>query len=444
MPWNNQNGGGPWGGRGGNNKGGENKGSPQGSPWGGGNDSGGDKPPHGQRPSTGHSGGGSSGGGGGGGIHPPDMDDLLRKGQERIKQFGGGVLFLIIAFLLVAFWLYQGFYIVKQDEQAVELSFGVPKEGIIGEGPHFLFWPIETYHKVSRREYDVKIGESDESSLMLSSDQNIVNIKFSVYYNINDARAYIFNVAQPDLTIRQVSESAMREIVGRRPANDVYRNELLAVTGEVRDIIQATLDKYQIGVNVVRVAINESGPPLDVKDAFESFQRSQQERQRAIEEGNQFRARRRGEANGLASRIREDAAARKFTVVENARGQAQRFIAVANEAKLAPEATRLRLYLETMEQILTSPNKLLLDQSSSGAIPYLPLNELLRNGASTNRTESEAVVPPTNQTSNPTGSISTQTNMPSQNNGADAATGQGTTTIWVPGNSTTRNPNGGR
>jgi len=426
MPWNNQNSGGPWGG-GGGSKGG----SPKGSPWGGA--SGGDKPPRGQRPAGGSNGSGS--GGGGGGMHPPEMEDLLRKGQERLKQFGGGGIFIIIALILAAFWLYQGFYIVQQDEQAVELRFGMPKDGIIGEGPHFLFWPIETYHKVSRREYDVKIGESDESSLMLSSDQNIVNIKFSVYYNISDARAYIFNVAQPDLTIRQVSESAMREIVGRRPANDVYRNELLAVTGEVRDIIQATLDKYQIGVNVVRVAINESGPPLDVKDAFESFQRSQQERQRAIEEGNQFRARRRGEANGLASKIREDAAARKFTVVENARGQAQRFIAVANEAKLAPDATRLRLYLETMEQILTSPNKLLLDQASSGAIPYLPLNEMLRSGVNPRRAETDAAVPPTNN--NISGSPS-GLNQGSNNGALTTSSGS---TLWVPSNSTTRGSN---
>jgi len=440
MPWNNQNGGGPWGG--GGNSGGPHKGSP----WGGGT-SGGDKPPRG-KPSTGPN--GSGGGFGGGGMHPPEMDDLLRKGQERLKQFGGGAMFLVIALILVAFWLYQGFYIVQQDEQAVELRFGVPKEGIIGEGPHFLFWPIETYHKVSRREYDVKIGESDESSLMLSSDQNIVNIKFSVYYNISDARAYIFNVAQPDLTIRQVSESAMREIVGRRPATDVYRNELLAVTGEVRDIIQATLNKYQIGVNVVRVAINESGPPLEVRDAFESFQRSQQERQRAIEEGNQFRARRRGEANGLASRIREDAAARKFTVVENARGQAQRFIAVAGEAKLAPDATRLRLYLETMEQILTSPNKLLLEQGSSGAVPYLPLNELLRGGTTGGRAESDAAVPPTPQTSlqtgnpisGPTGSVSTLPDASGRigNNNAAPSARPGST-VWIPANSTARGGN---
>jgi len=436
MPWNNQNGGGPWGG------GGDKGGTGKNSPWGGGT-SGGDKPPSGRRPST-----SSNGGGGfGGGRRPPEMDDILRKGQERLKQFGGGATFIVIALVLVAFWLYQGFYIVQQDEQAVELRFGVPKEGIIGEGPHFLFWPIETYHKVSRREYDVKIGESDESSLMLSSDQNIVNIKFSVYYNISDARAYIFNVAQPDLTIRQVSESAMREIVGRRPATDVYRNELLAVTGEVRDIIQATLSKYQIGVNVVRVAINESGPPLEVKDAFESFQRSQQERQRAIEEGNQFRARRRGEANGLASRIREDAAARKFTVVENARGQAQRFIAVANEAKLAPDATRLRLYLETMEQILTSPNKLLLDQGASGVIPYLPLNELLRAPIG-NRMEGESMpqsaLPTSPQPASQTGSLSALPNTTANQAGNTAATSPQGNTIWVPGNSATRNPTGGR
>jgi len=363
MPWNNQNGGGPWGaGGGGGNK----------NPWG--------QPPKGAGGGNrGGHGGGSNGSGGGAHHTPPDMDDLLRKGQERLKQFGGGATVIVVLIALAIFWLFQSFYIVQQDEQAVELRFGKPKEQIIGEGPHFLLWPIETYHKVSLMEHTINIGGSDASSLMLSSDQNIVNISFSVYYIIENPAAYLFNVTEPVSTIQQVSESAMREVVGRRPATDVYRNELQAVAAEVMEIIQSTLNDYQSGVSVRRVAINEAGPPQEVLDAFQSVQRAEQERQRAIDEGNEYLARRLGEANGQASRIREAAAAQKFRIVEEARGQAQRFIAVANEAKNAPETTRFRLYLETMEQVFSSPNKLVLDNAGGGAVPYLPLNEMLRS-----------------------------------------------------------------
>jgi len=367
MPWNNQNGGG--------------------GPWGAGGGSGGKKNPWGQAPKgAGNSGDDGKGhrpnGSGGGGSHhsPPDMDDLLRKGQERLKQFGGGTTLAVALLALILFWVFQSFYIVQQDEQAVELLFGKPKEKIIGEGPHFRLWPIETYHKVSLMEHTINIGGSEASSLMLSSDQNIVNISFSVYYIIENPAAYLFNVNEPVSTIQQVSESAMREVVGRRPATDVYRNELQAVASEVMEIIQSTLNDYQIGVSVRRVAINEAGPPREVLDAFQSVQRAEQERQRAIDEGNEYLARRLGEANGQASRIREAAAAQKFRIVEEARGQAQRFIAVANEAKNAPESTRFRLYLETMEQVFSSPNKLVLDNSGSGAVPYLPLGEMMRPG----------------------------------------------------------------
>jgi len=349
MPWSNQNGGSPW----------------------GGSSNQGDHKNHRGRPLKGQ-------GGNDPGSMPPDMDKVFRKGQDQLKQFGGTGLFFLVVVIAVLFWAFQCFYIIQQNEQAVELRLGKPKDSIVTEGLHFCFWPVETYRKVSRTEQTATIGTHEQDGLMLSGDQNIVNVNFSVYYYIADPTAYLFNVNDQTGTIQQVAESAMREVVGRRPADDVYRNQREAVAADVLAIIQSTLDKYGVGVNVTRVSITEAAPPREVADAFNSVQQAEQERNRAIEQGNQEQAQKRGIAKGEASRIRETAAAYKARVVEEARGEAQRFVFVAKEARVAPETTRLRLYLETVEQVLSSPNKLVLDKSGGGAVPYLPLDEIMR------------------------------------------------------------------
>jgi len=352
MPWSNQNGGSPW----------------------GGNGSHGDHKNHSGRPQKGK-------GGSGPGAMPPDMDEIFRKGQNQLKQFGFGGIFVLAGILAAAFWIFQCFYIVQQNEQAVELRFGKPKDGVVSDGLRFRFWPVDTYRKVSRTEQTATIGASDQEGLMLSGDQNIVNVDFSVYYYIVDPAAYLFNVNDQADTIQQVAESAMREVVGRRPADDVYRNQREAVAAEVLAIIQSTLNKYEIGVNVMRVSITEAAPPREVADAFNSVQQAEQERNRAIEQGNQERAQTWGIANGEASRIREAAAAYKARIVEEAHGEAQRFVSVAQEAQVAPEVTRFRLYVEALEQMFSSPGKLVLDKSGGGVVPYLPLNEIMRNAS---------------------------------------------------------------
>ncbi|RCL03244.1 MAG: membrane protease subunit HflK [Candidatus Tokpelaia sp. JSC189] len=351
MPWSNQNGGG-------------NNGD---SPWGGD----GNHKNHRRWSPRGH----------GGGLRStsPGMDEILRKKQEQLKQFGGGKLFLLVGLIFAIFWIFQCFYIVQQNEQAVKLRFGKPKEGIVTEGLHFRFWPIDTYRKVPRTEQTETIGTREQDGLMLSGDQNIVHVNFSVYYYIADPAAYLFNVNDQEGTIQQVAESAMREVVGRRPADDVYRDQREVVASEVLSIIQSTLNKYGVGINVTRISITEAAPPREVAEAFNSVQQAEQERNRAIEQGNQERAQKRGIANGEASRIREAAAAYKARIVKEAYGEAQRFSSVAKEARAAPEVTRFRLYLEAVEQMLSSPDKLVLDKSGGGTVPYLPLNEIMRN-----------------------------------------------------------------
>lgn len=314
-----------------------------------------------------------------------DIEALLRKGRNHMKQMGGGAPVFAVAALVLLFWLFHCFYIVQQNEQAVELRFGKPKQTIAAEGLHFYLWPVEFYSKVPLTEQTITIGRGNGDGLMLSGDQNIVNVNFSVYYYIIKPAAYLFNVKDQSGTVRQVAESAMREIVGRRPADDVYRNKREIVAAEVRNIIQTTLDKYGLGVEVSRVSIREAAPPYEVADAFNAVQQAEQERNRAIEQGNQERARLQGLANGQAAAIREKAAAYKARIVEEAHGEAQRFSAVEKEARSAPEVTRFRLYLETMEQLLSSPGKLIIDsgamQGKNAVVPYLPLDNLLRGSS---------------------------------------------------------------
>ncbi|TKT80113.1 FtsH protease activity modulator HflK [Aquamicrobium sp. LC103] len=355
MPWNNQSGGGPWGG-GGNNGGG-------GGPWGQG--------PRGP--------GGPQG-------NPPDLEDIIRRGQDRLKQAlpGGGqanpAFFALVAVAVVALWLFQSVYTVQPDELAVELRFGKPKEEISEPGLHFHWWPIETVEKASIAEKLLNIGEvrgGSSSGLMLSGDQNLVDVRFSVAYQVDDPNAYLFRVAAPDEMLRQVAESAMREVVGRRPAQDIFRDDRQGIAENVRSIMQQTLNDFGAGLAVNAISIEDAAPPREVADAFDEVQRAEQDEDRFVEESNQYSNQKLGQARGEAAQIREEAAAYKNRVVQEAEGEAQRFISVHEEYAKAPDVTRRRLFLETMENVLKNSNKVIVEQGNGqGVIPYLPLPEL--------------------------------------------------------------------
>nr|CAD6616904.1 FtsH protease activity modulator HflK [Rhizobium sp. TCK] len=361
MPWSNQNGGGgPWGGGGGNNQG----------PWGGGGSN---------RPR----GGGGSGSGG-----PPDLEDLIRRSQDRLRGIapggfnGGAAVFVILA--IVAFLAIQSVYTVQPDERGVELRFGKPKEEISMPGLHFHFWPFETVEivKVTEQQQNIGAAGSAQSSagLMLSGDQNIVNVQFSVLYTVSDPKAYLFNLESPSATLQQVAESAMREVVGRRPAQDIFRDNREDISTEVRAIIQGTMDTYGSGISINAVPIEDAAPPREVADAFEEVQRAEQDEDRFVEEANQYANQQLGQARGQAAQIREEAAAYKDRVVNEAQGEAQRFISIYDEYATAPEVTRQRIFLETMETVLKNSNKIIMDERQ-GVVPYLPLNELNRGSS---------------------------------------------------------------
>jgi membrane protease subunit HflK len=352
MPWNNQSGG-------------------SGGPWGGGNGGG----PWGQGPR----GPGSQG-------SPPDLEDIIRRGQDRLKKAlpgGGGAnpafLGLITVAVLVV-WVFQAIYTVQPDELAVELRFGKPKAELSEPGLHFHWWPIETVEKANTAEKLVNIGEArggTSSGLMLSGDQNIVDVQFSVAYQVSDPKAYLFNVSGPDEMVRQVAESAMREAVGRRPAQDIFRDDRQGIADAVKGILQLTLDEYGAGLAINAISIEDAAPPREVADAFDEVQRAEQDEDRFVEESNQYSNQKLGQARGEAAQIREEAAAYKNRVVQEAQGEAQRFISVYDEYAKAPDVTRKRLFLETMEKVLKDSNKVILEQNNGpGVVPYLPLPEL--------------------------------------------------------------------
>jgi len=353
MPWKNQSGGG--------------------GPWGGGGNGGG---PWGQGPR------GPSGPPG----SPPDLEDIIRRGQDRLKNVlpGGGaanpLVIVGIVVVLIAFWAMQAIYTVQPDELAVELRFGKPKEELSEPGLHFHWWPVETVEKVNTAEKLIDLGEvrgSTSSGLMLSGDQNIVDVKFSIAYQVSDPRAYLFQVVDPDEMVRQIGESAMREAVGRRPAQDIFRDDRQGIAEAVRGIVQSTLDEYKSGIAVNAISIEDAAPPREVADAFDEVQRAEQDEDRFVEESNQYSNQKLGQARGEAAQIREDAAAYKNRVVQEAEGEAQRFISVYDEFAKAPDVTRKRLYLETMEKVLQGANKVIVEQGSGqGVVPYLPLPEL--------------------------------------------------------------------
>ncbi len=353
MPWNDKSGGG--------------------GPWGGGGNGGG---PWGQGPK------GPSGPQG----SPPDLEDIIRRGQDRLRRAlpgGGGAspaVFLLIAAALVVLWAFTAVYTVQPDEVAVELRLGKPKQELSQPGLHFLWWPLETVETAKISEQLVTVGggaNSNGAGLMLTGDQNIVNVQFSVAYPVSDPKSYLFDVSDPDEMLQQVAESAMREAVGRRPALDIFRDDRQGIASSVREIIQSTLDSYKAGLQVNAISIEDAAPPREVADAFDEVQRAEQDEDKFVEQANQYSNQKLGQARGEAAQIREDAAAYKNRVVQEAEGEAQRFISVYDEYAKAPEVTRQRLYLETMEKVLKDSNKIIVEQGNGqGVVPYLPLPAL--------------------------------------------------------------------
>ncbi len=318
--------------------------------------------------------------GGGGGGEPPHIDEILKKGQDQLKaalpggKGGVGLVFLIA--LLV--WLASGIYEVETNEQAVVVQFGKWTESA-QPGLHWHFpYPIETVEiQGVTTEKTVSVGNGRGESLMLTGDENIVEIKFNVVWKINDLGEYLFNLADPELTVKVVGESVMRELVGQNNITPIITTARGQLERDALQLIQSTLNAYQGGIDVLRVQIIESEAPDQVKDSFLDVQRAEADQQRLQNEAEAYKNDVVPKARGEAVQMVQQAEAYRAQTVARAEGQAARFISVYNEYSLAKNVTRKRIYLETMEEIMADMDKIILDNDKgTGVVPYLSLNEL--------------------------------------------------------------------
>ena len=322
----------------------------------------------------------------------PRLEDILNRGRDQFRGTLPGGRWAIAGIVLVlgVLWAINCVYTIAPQEAGVETTFGVPSNELETQGLHFLFWPFQAVERVNITQNQTDIGSvvggsngSDEG-VMLTSDQNIVDAKFSVLWTVSDPKAYLFNVREPSAMVRAISESAMREVVGRSPATEIFRSQRIGIENSVQQIIQSVADSYSLGVKIDQVKIGGVAPPPEVADAFAEVQRAQQDQTKFQEQARADANTMLGNARGQAAKIRQDAAAYKGQVVQNAEGEAARFVSVYNQYVKAPEVTRRRLYLETIEQVLENSNKVIVQPGAngSGVIPYLPLPSLQPPAAS--------------------------------------------------------------
>jgi membrane protease subunit HflK len=372
MPWSSQ-GGGPWG-SGGGGKG----------PWG-----------SGQPPS---------------GPTPPDLEEFLRRSQDKLRtvlmlpggSLGGKGLSLILL-AAIAIWGFSGFFRVDPDELGVVLRFGKYVREVQPGLNYHLPYPIETaltpqalrVNKIDigmRVAADLRRGTTirrvPEESLMLTGDENIVDVDFSVLWKIkpNGVGDYLFNIQQPEGTVKAVAESAMREVVGRSNIQPILTGARQNIETGVQDLMQATLDNYGAGIQITQVQLQKVDPPSQVIDAFRDVQAARADLERSQNVAQTYANKVVPEARGRAAQITQNAEAYREQTVAEAKGATSRFLQVYDEYKKAPDVTRQRMYLETMERLFGGTDKIIMD-SGGGVVPYLPLDQLTRRPQTPPQTE---------------------------------------------------------
>jgi len=340
------------------------------------------------------------------GPKPSDLEDLLRRGQDRMQQLlpgghmsGMGIALIVIAG--IAIWLLSGFFRVQPDELGAVLRFGKHVRTVQPGLNYHLPYPIETVLlpkalRVSTLNIGMTVGDErrgrvvrdvPEESLMLTGDENIVDVDFTVLWRIapDGVGKYLFNIQNPSGTVKAVAESAMREVIGRSDIQPILTGARNTIESAVHQLMQKTLDSYGAGIQIQQVQMQKVDPPQQVIDSFRDVQAARADLERLQNEAQTYANRVVPDARGRAAQVLQQAQGYKEQAVAEAKGQAARFLSVYDEYKKAPEVTRQRIYLETMEHVLGPADKVILDQGASGqgVVPYLPLNEL---GARTSAT----------------------------------------------------------
>ena len=355
---------------------------------------------------SGPRGGGPWGGNGSGpgprrrGPQPPDFEEILRRGQDRFRRVlpggfrtGGGI--AIVAIAIVVMWLASGFYRVLPDEVGVVLRFGAYNRTTQPGLNYHLPGPIErvltpSVTRVNRTEIGYRSAEGvagrataarqlPEEALMLTGDENIVDINFAVFWVIKDAKAYLFNIRAPDATVKSAAESAMREVIGETPIAQALAEGRGKIESDTHGLLQGILDTYGAGIEITQVQLQRVDPPGPVIDAFRDVQRALADRERLRNEAEAYRNDIVPKARGAAAAVKQEAEAYRQEIIARAQGDAARFTSVYQAFKAAQDVTLQRLYLETMEEVLKNSNKVIVDKSAqgtSGVVPYLPLPAL--------------------------------------------------------------------
>ena len=359
----------------------------------------------------GNGGQGGPWGRGPGGPRPPDVEDLLRQGQARFRSLflgGGGRGFIIVCLILFSIWFASGFYRVLPDEQGVVLRFGAWIKPTMPPGLHYhLPYPIENvitpkvtrvnrvevgFRSTSERGNTESLRGVPEESLMLTGDENIVSVNSTTFWIIKDAGKYLFNIRSPAETVKSASESALRETIGQKPIARAFAEGRQQIEQETHVLLQHILDYYDAGIEITQVQLQKVDPPSEVIDAFRDVQRARADRERQRNEAEAYQNDIIPRARGLAERNVQEAEAYKSEVVARSEGDASRFLAVYNEYRKSKEVTHQRLYLETMEEIFSRAEKVIIDANESGGpgvVPYLPLPEIHKRIKEQNDKEAE-------------------------------------------------------
>lgn len=368
----------------------------------------------------------------------PDLDEILENVRNRFGSGGSGKkgggrssggfspIFLLLI-LGIVFWGFRSVYTVEESNQSIELRFGKYHE-TVGPGLQFVLWPIEqkviinsgsvrTVEIGFRKDTGSGIGSVPQEAQMLTTDENIADVSLAVQYNIRNVEDLLFNVASVDLVageienvVRGATESALREVVGSTTMDDLFNKGRVIVETRTEELLQSVLDRYQTGLNIVAVEMQAAVPPAEVRDAFENVNKADQLEEQLIKESQAYEEKVVLQAQGTAASLLAQADGYKQAVIANASGEAQRFEQILTEYQKAPEITRKRLYLETMEQVLGNTNKIVIDQEGGNNMMYLPLDQIMKNSQrSSSSRNSGAATDVLNQTN--TSSIINNSNL---------------------------------
>ncbi|CAC9590940.1 HflK protein [uncultured Gammaproteobacteria bacterium] len=339
---------------------------------------------------------------GGNNQTPPELDEVIKEFKNKFNDmFGsnkpsdssttsgapkGSVKFIAIIGVLI--WMLSGIYIIDPAEKGIVLRFGAFQEET-GQGPHWhIPFPIETVNRINveqirtaeigyRNASGRRVGGNVSSeSIMLTKDENMIDAKFAVQYKVNDAQAYLFNVANPDTTLRQVSESAIRQVVGQNTMDYILTEGRVDIADRIKDRSQELLDLYQTGLFITTVNMQDAQPPEQVQASFSDAVKAREDKQRLINEAQTYANDILPKSRGLAARLLEESKAYKSEVVSKSEGESSRFKQILTEYEKAPEVTRERLYRETMESVFASTSKVVVD-SKANSMMYLPIDKLI-------------------------------------------------------------------